>query len=288
MQITCQSILSALGFLSFILAQENGSPDPTVSLIPQPMKGGVVPPGDAPYVVKRPKHSQCYNYFLSKDNCVFAAAKTSERCSPNEGPNGRPIPEDQIQVLKAHQSQSSFSLSAVSVSPEGLEIGKVESTHSESSTEQQLVQPAGPPGARLVRRYDSEDDSFTIGSGTGICGTYTDDTPGVCLWASADNAGAATGGWLSGGFTKACGRVVYIQRQGADHSDPNNTIYAPVIDGCKFEGKAPDPGCFRIAFTKATFKALKPTEEESNNQIIKSLIWDFANEDGSQPQNAAP
>lgn len=277
MQITCQSILSALGFLSFILAQ----------VVPPVLPSNVEDtlPGGTP-VAKRPKHSQCYNYFLAKDDCVFSAAKTSERCSPNDGPCGRPVPEDRVQVMKSHQFQSSFSI--VSLSPDGLQVGKSTSTQTETTTQSPADQPAGKPDTRLVRRYDSEMDSFPLASGTGICGEYTDDTPGVCLWASASDSGAASGGWLNGTFTKTCGRKVFIQRKGADLKDPSSTIYAPVVDGCTFNTKEPEPGCFRIAFTKATFAALKPTHEESSNQILKDIVWDFSNFDGSQPQNAAP
>ncbi|KAH9460392.1 hypothetical protein MJO28_003940 [Puccinia striiformis f. sp. tritici] len=293
MQITAQSILFALGLLSCVAATgivpDVGSmtnPNPSSSETTEAKASSEAKtPSEAKTSsevttspeVKRPKKSQCYNYFLEKDGCVFGAKKASERC-PVKPDCGHEIPTDKPLVFKSHHSRSSQQSFGLSVGPNGVQTFASSMDQEESQTE-----ITAPSSKRLVRRYDSELDSFAIAGGDGICGTYTDDQPGVCLWASELDTGAKSGGWMNGTYTKACGRVVFIQRKG----DPDNTIYAPIVDGCSFNATTPEPGCFRIGFTKATFNQLNPTPEEKNDWIITDLVWDFANSLGKDPKNAA-
>ncbi|PLW50216.1 hypothetical protein PCANC_12742 [Puccinia coronata f. sp. avenae] len=279
MQITTQSVLSVLGFLGFALADNLLPPNfPPPKDIGHAVTVPSTPPVTKPPHVSRPKHTRCYNYFLDKDDCVFSARKASERCG-DDGKCGRDVPDNKPQVFKSHKKQSSFSALSVSVGSEGIKADLLKAQEEEGSNEV----PVGTNNHQLVRRYDSELDSFAIAGGTGICGKYTDDEPGVCLWANAQANGTASGGWISGGFTKTCGRKIYIQRKGS-----NETIYAPVVDGCAFDTNSPDPGCFRIGFTKHTFGELKPTAEEASRLIIKDLVWNFDNTYGKHPENAAP
>ncbi|OAV95297.1 hypothetical protein PTTG_03653 [Puccinia triticina 1-1 BBBD Race 1] len=275
MQITAQSILFALGFLGFILAD---------SMIPDDMNvdDSDTTPVASSLTSTTPKHSQCYNYFLNKDHCVYSAKKKSERCpSSSKDECGRPIPTDQPIIFKAHSSHSSQNTLAMNVSPEGITAFASQTTTDESSAELST-----PPSKRLVRRYDSEDDSFTIAGGNGICGVYDENQPGVCIWASGnDVSGSRSGGWLNSTYTKACGRQVYIMRKGK--TNPEDVVYAPIVDGCSFNAEEPEPGCFRIAFTNATFNALNPTDAEAKSLVMKDLIWNFDNEQGTNPKNAA-
>ncbi|EFP77475.1 hypothetical protein PGT21_023329 [Puccinia graminis f. sp. tritici] len=276
MHITSQSILFAIGLLGFVVAD---------GLLPQstPMTDDHSSSNPTPSTTKpkKPKHSQCYNYFLNKDKCVFAAKKKSERCPVDSKDQcGHAIPTDMPIVFKSKHKHSSQSTMGLEIGPNGINTFASKSEEDEASTEFS----AGVPSKKLVRRYDSELDSFPIAGGDGICGNYKDTAPGVCLWASAaDVPGSLSGGWINGTFTKPCGRQVFIQRKGF----PEHTVYAPVVDGCTFNATTEEPGCFRIAFTQATFNELNPTQKEIDDKIIHELVWDFDNALGTKPENAA-
>ncbi|MBW0492659.1 hypothetical protein O181_032374 [Austropuccinia psidii MF-1] len=127
----------------------------------------------------------------------------------------------------------------------------------------------------LVRRYDTQDpkNSYPVVKGAGICGKYdTSQDDGVCLWSGKKSAryDINEAGWLN----------YYIQRKG----NPNQTWYAPVIDGCHFDLESPEKACSEIAFTNKTFEALGPSEEERLLGGVKNIIWDFDNLQGIHSQ----
>ncbi|MBW0510092.1 hypothetical protein O181_049807 [Austropuccinia psidii MF-1] len=110
----------------------------------------------------------------------------------------------------------------------------------------------------------------------------TDMDLGVCLWSGPGNGSdVLQAGWLNGAKSSNCAKTVYVQRPGAGASP----IYARVVDGCGFNAKTTDIGCFQIGLTKAVFKALNATSEELSSGVITNLTWSFANEDGKSSRN---
>ncbi|MBW0546166.1 hypothetical protein O181_085881 [Austropuccinia psidii MF-1] len=130
-------------------------------------------------------------------------------------------------------------------------------------------------------RYTTNNKSFFVAGGVGICGKYDSyKQDGVCLW-SGNGSPISDSGWLNDAKTSNCGKKVYIQRKGR----PGLTVYAPVVDGCGFNMIESSKGCFEIAFTATTFQKLKPTEEESKQGGMFDVHWDFDNLDGSHTRN---
>ncbi|EHS63013.1 hypothetical protein PGT21_018361 [Puccinia graminis f. sp. tritici] len=189
-------------------------------------------------------HTRCYDYFLAKDGCVFSAGEESQRCA---APKKRP----------------SQPVKAFAMNPE---VSKAKRSQI--------------PG--LERRYDDTQPSFYVSGGNGTCGHYDTNTQlGVCLWngAEQDNPTAETAGWLNGDQTANCGKQVYIQRKG----HPETVQYVNVLDGCYFEAKTPEPGCFEIGITLALFNKLNPTsQEQQDGYIYDGISWDF-----NKPNNTA-
>lgn len=137
----------------------------------------------------------------------------------------------------------------------------------------------------LDRRYNTPDgqQSYFVAGGKGICGKYSTNDPGACLWTGAkDENGVALGGWLNDTKTSNCQKQVYIMRQG----QPDTVVYVPVVDGCDFDDATlPEDGCFALGLTRNTFFALKPTQEEKNQGWITKLAWDFDNLSGQHTRN---
>ncbi|KAG0148144.1 hypothetical protein CROQUDRAFT_430845 [Cronartium quercuum f. sp. fusiforme G11] len=138
----------------------------------------------------------------------------------------------------------------------------------------------------LERRYTTPNTntSFAIGGGTGICGDYTTDMPGACLWVGtkAENGDdPTTAGWLNDAKRSNCGKQIYVQRK----HQPYMTQYVPLIDGCLFYTKDVAVGCFQIALTTKTFNDLKPSQKELDQGYLEGLIWDYNNEHGSKSRN---
>ncbi|MBW0462088.1 hypothetical protein O181_001803 [Austropuccinia psidii MF-1] len=134
-------------------------------------------------------HTQCFNYFMTKDKCIHSAADDRIRCPRNP----KEVPEKSAGVI----------------------------THDD-----QKQKP-------LQRRYDSISKSFPIAPGTGICGPYKDDQPGVCLWVGSEQVkgdNISTAGWLNGAKTSNCRKEVFIQRR----DNLNIRAFAPVVDGNAF------------------------------------------------------
>ncbi|KAG0142724.1 hypothetical protein CROQUDRAFT_662181 [Cronartium quercuum f. sp. fusiforme G11] len=121
-------------------------------------------------------HTECYHYFMKKDHCVWAAADTRQRCTPQSGkpPNTR--------VSKFEPPQH----------------------HTNQKTLQRRY------------TTDHTDTSFEIDGGKGICGRYDTNQPGACLWVGSrpfDGSNASTAGWLNGAKTSNCGKQLYIERE---------------------------------------------------------------------------
>lgn len=135
----------------------------------------------------------------------------------------------------------------------------------------------------LQRRYDTTDKSFIMSPGEGVCGPYTDDEAGACLWVGTDakNGGdPATAGWLNGGKTSNCYKQLYIKRQGEGHP----AVYARVLDACDFGTRKPEKGCFQIYLTNKTFYDLHPTKKERQDGALYNITWDFNNLEGADPR----
>lgn len=286
MRFTIQSTLLALSVPSTILA---ALPDGDAN--DQPMPNAVQTDStdhhghhDKDY--DHSKYSACFNYFYQKDGCVFSAAEDDKRCSVDGKRAGHEIPPHLPMVIRSsshkHSTWTKENGMFSGSDRKGNSVLAAGSRTTVTETQDNSQEIIYPP--RLVKRYDSLDDSFTVGGGDGICGNYTVDKPGVCIFASPNSTdGSGSGGWLNGTFTSACGRQIWIER-----TNPNVTVYAPVVDGCSFKDPAVDVGCFRIAFTQATFDALKPTEQEKKDLKIRHLKWDFDNIYGNNTRNAAP
>ncbi|KAG0148028.1 hypothetical protein CROQUDRAFT_61041 [Cronartium quercuum f. sp. fusiforme G11] len=192
-------------------------------------------------------HTECYNYFLEKDGCVWASAKDTERCDPTSGKSqlklGGDEPEKQLMVQKR---------------------------------DKKFLKP----------RYTSEntDTSFAIHGGKGICGPYDPQEPGACLWLGSEQETGedpSTAGWLNGANKLNCGKQVYVQRK----DKPENPLFVPIVDGCVFYTASISVGCFQIALTNKTFYDLEPSPEEIDQGFVGDLVWDFDNEHGKKPQN---
>ncbi|WAQ84518.1 hypothetical protein PtA15_5A88 [Puccinia triticina] len=138
----------------------------------------------------------------------------------------------------------------------------------------------------LERRYNTNKPSFYVSGGDGTCGHYDTSTDlGVCLWNGPEqnNPTPETAGWLNGAKTSNCGKQVYIQRKG----QPNTVQYVKVLDGCSFDIKTPDAGCFEIAITLALFYKFNPTPKELHDgKIYEGFTWDFNNLNGTKLQQA--
>jgi len=187
-------------------------------------------------------HTECYNYFLKKDGCVFSAADARNRCNASTG------------------------------KPPFHSVGKFE------RGPQHPVQLTKRSKLSLERRYTSENTntSFAIDSGPGACGNYSTQEPGACLWVGSDavsGADPATAGWLNGAKTSNCRKQLYIQRKG----QPDFTVYVPVVDACRFYTRNVTIGCFQIAVTNKTFYDLNPTPQEIEQGHLGDLIWDYNN-----------
>ncbi|KAG0142722.1 hypothetical protein CROQUDRAFT_49918 [Cronartium quercuum f. sp. fusiforme G11] len=188
-------------------------------------------------------HTECYNYFLKKDGCVWSAADTRNRCNATTGkPPNKPV---------------------------GLFAPKSPAPPNHSSKRS------------LERRYTSSNTntSFIIDSGDGICGNYTTNQPGACLWVGSDAINGSdpnTAGWLNGAKTSNCGKQLYVQRSG----NKSSVVYVPVLDGCRFYSRNASVGCFQIALSNKTFYDLNPTPQEIARGYLGDLIWDFNDEFG--------
>ncbi|KAG0148140.1 hypothetical protein CROQUDRAFT_41821 [Cronartium quercuum f. sp. fusiforme G11] len=191
-------------------------------------------------------HTQCFNYFLHKDGCVWAAADDRIRCNATDG------------------------------KPPHYGVGLIHKQNSAHKRDEQW----------LERRYTAPNTntSFAIGGGTGICGDYTTDMPGACLWVGtkAENGdNITTAGWLNAAKRSNCGKQIYVQRK----HKPYMTQYVPLIDGCLFYTRQVTLGCFQIALTTKTWNDLKPTPKELAQNYLEGLVWDFNNDQGSKSGN---
>lgn len=197
-------------------------------------------------------HTQCYDYFLNKDHCVYGS-----KCNA--------CPPSQVVPKKSCESGGQFQHPSV-VSP----------------TDQMSY--SLPAKHARVRRYDTTSPSSFVAGGNGNCGFYNTTTDiGVCLWSGSDPTGNSTtgNGWLNQATTDNCNKQIYIQRQG----QPDTVIYAPVIDSCGFNTVDPAFGCFQIFVTKALYDLFKPTQDELNSGSLHNLTWDF---NIGPPENRQP
>ncbi|KAG0147054.1 hypothetical protein CROQUDRAFT_715233 [Cronartium quercuum f. sp. fusiforme G11] len=205
------------------------------------------------FAIATQKHSICYNYFLAKDKCVFGSTE-------------HPCKEPKSHTKKACSSGAVFKHSVKHI------------MHTPVSS------PASP--SQLKRRYNTTGRTDYVDGGEGTCGNYnTDSQVGVCIWNGLTSGGEPEkAGWLNPGFTKNCGKEVYIQRQGLPHT----VKYAPILDSCNFDNTTdPAYGCFQIYVTAALFDMFKPTKHELDTGALYNLTWDFNNLPGSgKPQNA--
>ncbi|EFP76865.2 hypothetical protein PGT21_007036 [Puccinia graminis f. sp. tritici] len=192
-------------------------------------------------------HTMCFNYFLNKDKCVNGAAGQNIRCNADPKPHEAPVAKFVMQTPPPKQAHNG---------------GK----------------------NRLERRYDTYHKVLEMSSGQGICGTYDSDRQdGVCLWSGPeqDNPTVHTAGWLNGIKKSNCGKQVYIQRK--DKS--KGPFYVPVLDGCSFETKKLEEGCFEIGVTKSLAAKLtifpNETSGPDSGYLYGGFTWDFNNLDGS-------
>lgn len=202
-----------------------------------------------PAVMAQKSHTGCYNYFMKKDGCVFSAERPADRCPA---------------VVKHDQTNPA---QAFVLNPGAAKKVK----RSEDG---------------LARRYDTTKASFAVAGGEGICGFYNSTTQqGVCLWSGPEqtNPTPNTAGWLNGPNPVNCRKGVYVQRKG----HPETVKYAPLLDGCSFNTKSHEPGCFDIALTIKLFEEFNPSEQEKKDGLLYGgLTWDFDNIDGGHHQNA--
>ncbi|POW10619.1 hypothetical protein PSHT_08702, partial [Puccinia striiformis] len=131
------------------------------------------------------QHSTCYNYFLGKDKCVFAAEVDADRC---------PAPTN------SHQKRSG---STPLFTPK---------TENMKRSNDHL----------LERRYDTT-QRFARKTVTMLytCPEPQKPNPdglGVCLWAGA---GSKSTGWVNKEIHQNCGKQIYIQRKGVPAIYPN-------------------------------------------------------------------
>ncbi|KAI8447539.1 hypothetical protein BY996DRAFT_8435390 [Phakopsora pachyrhizi] len=108
--------------------------------------------------------------------------------------------------------------------------------------------------------------SKPVAGGSGICGSYNTDQPGVCLWSGASGK---AGGWLKGAFKGNCQKTVYIFKR----SNKTNVLQVPVLDGCSFGETEPGRGCTTAWVTTKTFNDLAPNDEESGIQQLSDVVW---------------
>ncbi|KAG0148708.1 hypothetical protein CROQUDRAFT_40904 [Cronartium quercuum f. sp. fusiforme G11] len=191
-------------------------------------------------------HTQCFNYFMEKHGCVWAAADDRTRCDAHNGK----APQHGVGLI--HQKQG---------------VRKRD-------------------GQSLERRYivPNTNTSFAIGGGTGICGAYTTDMPGACLWIGTrrdSGSDPSTAGWINKSKQSNCGKQIYVQRR----QEPHMAQFVPLIDGCLFYTTDVAVGCLQIALTTKTFNDLKPTQKELNQGYLEGLVWDFNNIDGGKSRN---
>lgn len=188
--------------------------------------------------------SGCFNYFLKKDNCVHAAVDPAIRCPANT-PN-----------LDYSGPVQSFTL---------------RNQHSKRADDRSVE-----------RRYDTTNPNFPVASGTGICGDYNStEVIGVCLWSGPEQSSPSpdTSGWLNGPLPINCGKKVFVQRKG----QPETVQYAYVLDGCSFNSKSYDDGCFQIGVSLALFEKFNPSPQERAKQLLyNGLSWDFLSDSPSQ------
>ncbi|PLW05486.1 hypothetical protein PCANC_09893 [Puccinia coronata f. sp. avenae] len=139
-------------------------------------------------------------------------------------------------------------------------------------------------GGSLARRYDAKKPVFPIGGGTGNCGFYNSTAEiGVCLWSGAElkNPTVQTAGWINSLKTSNCGKRIYIQRTGK----PETVQYARVLDGCSFDTRRLNVGCFQIGITVELFNKFKPSAKEISAQLLlDGVTWDFDNLNGTSTQ----
>jgi len=118
-----------------------------------------------------------------------------------------------------------------------------------------------------------------LAPGTGACGiTYTDNDHGACLWGGLNAVEppkkGQQPGWLSGSYTKNCGKKFFIQRGGRQAT-------GSFVDSCSFadgDDLTVEQGCSSIYVTRATFVALGGDPNGSGRIQVDS--WDF---DASTP-----
>ncbi|CAH7670589.1 expressed protein [Phakopsora pachyrhizi] len=204
-------------------------------------------------------HSSCYNYFLNSNKCVHGAKDPNERCKTGGH-------------KKAGLSKRAKAL-----------------TFSDPRSELKKT---------LARRYDNPSGSKPVAGGSGICGSYNTDQPGVCLWSGASGeagvsnfksflyllivifvfvSAISTQGWLNGAFKGNCQKTVYIFKR----SNRTNVLRVPVLDGCSFGETEPGRGCTTAWVTTKTFNDLAPNDEESGIQQLSDVVWGFDNNNGT-------
>ncbi|EGG02216.1 uncharacterized protein MELLADRAFT_91542 [Melampsora larici-populina 98AG31] len=200
------------------------------------------------------RHTQCYNYFLNKDQCVYGS-----QCDPC--PAGQPIPK------KTCESGGQFQ-HPTAVSPTDQMSYSIPAKHAR------------------VRRYDTTTPSSFVAGGNGNCGFYNTTSDlgeahagyvkpnlGVCIWSGSDTTGNSTtdNGWLNQATSDNCNKQIYIQRQG----QPDTVKFVPVIDSCNFNTVDPALGCFQVFVTRALYDSFNPTQEELNSGALNNITWDF-------------
>ncbi|KAH9817803.1 hypothetical protein DFH28DRAFT_1123726 [Melampsora americana] len=196
------------------------------------------------------RHTECYNYFLAKDRCVYGS-----QCDP--------CPANQTIPKKTCESGGQFQ-HPTAVSPTDSYAGSYAGAGSYSL----------PSRPARVRRYDATTPASFVAGGNGNCGFYnTTSDLGVCIWSGSDTTGNSTtnNGWLNTATTDNCNKQIYIQRQG----QPNTVQYVPVIDSCNFNTVDPALGCFQVFVTRALYDSFNPTQEELNSGSLYNLTWDF-------------
>ncbi|KAI8458993.1 hypothetical protein BY996DRAFT_8551612 [Phakopsora pachyrhizi] len=107
--------------------------------------------------------------------------------------------------------------------------------------------------------------SKPVAGGSGICGSYNTDQPGVCLWSGA-----------SGKAGKSL-PVQDLKRFLTSYPNLPSVPFFSNFQGCSFGETEPGRGCTTAWVTTKTFNDLAPNDEESGIQQLSDVVWGFMN-----------
>ncbi|CAH7671372.1 hypothetical protein PPACK8108_LOCUS6144 [Phakopsora pachyrhizi] len=208
-------------------------------------------------------HTQCYNYFLNKDGCVYATADNRTRCPLNPKPQTAvKVIEEGKKIVKRHTLERRYDTTLPSPSVLGKGIcGDYNTTNTEGA-------------------------SLWVGN------SYKSKKPEEAGWLNkAKKSNCNKRLYI---INPASGETIYV-----NVIDGKRSLYVEVMltrflntiftlklfsKGHDFKTTEPEVGCFQIALTQKTFLRLKPSKEEIAKGSIKFLKWDFDNIQGISPR----